>query len=100
MRLPPAMREFADSRSAGREPGPREQATEQEQRVGLDVNAPKSGQHHREHDGVDNQQKQRVDKRPKVAENRPSISRLELADDERLNQPSVSDQLTEIGQHL
>src|SRR4051812_7263685 len=56
-------------------------------------------QHDGKHEGVDQQEQERVDERPQEPERRAAIARLQLACDEALNEPAVAKQVAEVGKH-
>jgi hypothetical protein len=50
----------------------------------------RAGQHLRKHEGVDHQQHQRIEEGPEEAEDRTAVAGFEIPDDERLDEPAVS----------
>ena len=81
-----------------REPGPREDAAQHEERVRL--KALRAIRHdRREDEGVDREEQQRVDERPEEPEHGSAVTRFELARDEARNEPAIADQLQQVTKH-
>ena len=99
IRLPPAISDAGRLEQRRREPGPRQDAAEHEQRVGLELRRCVPGMHDGEDERVDQQQQQRVDERPEEAEHRAAVARLQLARDQALDEAAVAEQVGEVGEH-
>ena len=99
IRLPPAISDAGRLEQRRREPGPRQDAAEHEQRVRLQPFGAVR-QDRREDERVDRQQQQRVDERPEEAEHRAAVARLQLARDQALDQPAIAEQLAKVGEHI
>ena len=99
IRLPPEISDAGRLDQRRREPGPRQDAAEHEQRVRLDPLDRARRHHEREDERVDEQQQQRVDEGPEEAEHRAAVARLQLARDQALDQPAVAEQLREVMEH-
>src|SRR4030095_6290253 len=56
-------------------------------------------QHHREDEGVDEQEQERVDERPEEAEDGAPVARLQVAHNEALNQAAVFQKVPEVLKH-
>ena len=85
-------------REAAREPVPRQEAREEEERVGARRRAP-SGEDEREDDGVDREHEERVQERPEEPEDAPAVARLELPRDEDEGQRAVAPEPGQVLQH-
>ena len=96
IRLPPAISVFDDSRIDeenhvhGRMPQNMNSA------YGSISGRMRADQDLREHERVDQQQQQRIEEGPEETENRTAVAGLQIADDERLDEPAVSKQRCEI----
>ena len=96
-RFPLARMTPALSASEEREPGPRQDAAEEEEEVGLDVRRAVR-QHGGEDDRVRQEEEQRVDEAPEEAEDAAAVAGLELARDEALDEGPVADERPDRGE--
>src|SRR5690606_880980 len=82
----------------GREPRPRQDAAEHEQRVGLGAFVTVRN-NDREDERIDQQQQERIDERPEISEYRSPIPRFELAHERGLDEAAVVRKLTKVRKH-
>ena len=81
------------------EPGPRQDAAEEEQPVGTDVLRVLRRHDDGEHERVHQQQEQRVEERPEEPEDRAAVARLQVAGNEGLDEAAVVQQGAEVVEH-
>ena len=83
----------------GREPGPRQDAAEEEDEVGLDVGRLAHRQHVGEDEPVGREQQQRVDEAPQEAEQAAAVAGLQLARDQAADEGAEAEQGADLGEH-